>query len=596
MRAPTLVEAEARAWASLRLRRLPRRSDHEHLGAGPDARRPTHEAAVPRQRRRRGAAARRPGLRLGLPRRLAGRRRSRRRPQAEFAAYAAAIAQRDPELPRRDRRQRAEPQPLLAAAVQRGRHRRVGRAAYLSLLAATYDAVKAAAPETTVWGGALAPRGVDKPGTGRDTHLPDAVHPRVGRGVRDERPHDAGHGRLRLPPLRRQLELRRSTCRRRPRPPRARRPGQARARCSARPSTARARSGSGLPILYDEYGIESVVPPEKAVLYTGTEPADDAARRRARRRRRLRAGDRLAYCQSNVAGILLFHALDEPGLSGWQSGLYYPDGRRSRRSASSATRWTRSPADARQVRGRDQARPSRSLPAPVRSRSGAIATASTGTARAAARRIDHGVEERTLESGQSGRRSSLAPALRRALQALASRSCTRRGLGRSSSFVRSVAVLGALALAALTLAGLRRQRRAPPRRRGRRRRPPPRAGARPAPGGRLRRGRDHELLAARPLSAGAGGDRRAPECRRARRRDADLPRHLPRRLLDHAADARGAGGVRRVCHGDPARHAGDPRRDHRQRAEPESLLAAAVRRRRRGRRGARLPRLADRGL
>ena len=35
---------------------------------------------------------------------------------------------------------------------------------------------------------------------------------------------------------------------------------------------------------------------------------------------------KLAYCQSNVAGILLFHARDETGLSGWQSGLYYPDG------------------------------------------------------------------------------------------------------------------------------------------------------------------------------------------------------------------------------------------------------------------------------
>ena len=34
----------------------------------------------------------------------------------------------------------------------------------------------------------------------------------------------------------------------------------------------------------------------------------------------------LAYCQSNVAGILLFHSTDEPALGGWQSGLIYPDG------------------------------------------------------------------------------------------------------------------------------------------------------------------------------------------------------------------------------------------------------------------------------
>ena len=84
--------------------------------------------------------------------------------------------------------------------------------------------------------------------------------------------------------------------------------------------------GSGLPILYDEYGIESIVPQEKAVHYAGTEPAttlpvDEFAQAAA-----YAQAMKLAYCQSNVAGILLFHARDETGLSGWQSGLYYPDG------------------------------------------------------------------------------------------------------------------------------------------------------------------------------------------------------------------------------------------------------------------------------
>src|SRR5207249_3290287 len=51
----------------------------------------------------------------------------------------------------------------------------VAAPAYVSLLARTYDAIKAVRPFTTIYGGALAPRGVDKPNTGRDTHAPTAL-------------------------------------------------------------------------------------------------------------------------------------------------------------------------------------------------------------------------------------------------------------------------------------------------------------------------------------------------------------------------------------------------------------------------------------
>jgi hypothetical protein len=34
----------------------------------------------------------------------------------------------------------------------------------------------------------------------------------------------------------------------------------------------------------------------------------------------------LAFCQPNVAGIMIFHAQDEPELTGWQSGIRYVDG------------------------------------------------------------------------------------------------------------------------------------------------------------------------------------------------------------------------------------------------------------------------------
>ena len=87
-----------------------------------------------------------------------------------------------------------------------------------------------------------------------------------------------------------------------------------------------AQVGSGLPILYDEYGIESVVNPQKASLYSGTEPATTRPVAEPLQAAAYAQVLRLAYCQSNVAGILLFHSSDENALAGWQSGLFYPDG------------------------------------------------------------------------------------------------------------------------------------------------------------------------------------------------------------------------------------------------------------------------------
>ena len=87
---------------------------------------PATELAILTQRRRRGAALRRTGLRLRLSAGLERRRRSRPRPQRQFAEYLARSTQ-PCRRRQRHRRQRAEPEPLLAAAVQPRRHRR-GRA------------------------------------------------------------------------------------------------------------------------------------------------------------------------------------------------------------------------------------------------------------------------------------------------------------------------------------------------------------------------------------------------------------------------------------------------------------------------------------
>ena len=50
----------------------------------------------------------------------------------------------------------------------------VAAPAYFALLAEVYDAAKAGDRDVRIWGGALAPRGIDRPGTGRDTHSPTA--------------------------------------------------------------------------------------------------------------------------------------------------------------------------------------------------------------------------------------------------------------------------------------------------------------------------------------------------------------------------------------------------------------------------------------
>ncbi|HUH15558.1 MAG TPA: hypothetical protein VML35_06715 [Gaiellaceae bacterium] len=321
VRAPTLVESEA-AMGLLRLagfRAVRVTSTWEPGLAAPTA----HEAMVLANV---AAAAALHGVRVYVSVYHAGSRTTPLTPaaRAAFAAYVAEVVRANPTF--RDVIVGNEPN-LNRFWLPQFELDGSGASApaYNELLAATYDAVKAAAPETLVWGGALAPRGVDKPFTGRDTISPTrfirewgAAYAAGGRTAPvmdgfsfhpygehssvpvDRVPADPDH--LGLADQDKLVRLL----------------GQA--------FDGTGQPGSGLPILYDEYGIESVVPPEKAALYEGTEPAttrpvDEAAQGAA-----YAQALRLASCQSNVAGILLFHVQDEPGLAGWQSGVLYPDG------------------------------------------------------------------------------------------------------------------------------------------------------------------------------------------------------------------------------------------------------------------------------
>jgi hypothetical protein len=201
--------------------------------------------------------------------------------------------------------------------------------AYFALLAVVHDAAKEAAADVRIWGGALAPRGIDRPGTGRDTHSPTTFLRDLGAAYaasgREEPPLDG----FAFHPYPASSSI----------PPDRPTDGESTSILLAdyeeklRPLLDEA-FGPGLPVLYSELGVETAIPPGKASLYEGSEPAkpvDESTQADFYRR-----AIALAACQPDVAGILLFHSQDEPALSGFQSGVYYADG--TRKSSLAAVR------------------------------------------------------------------------------------------------------------------------------------------------------------------------------------------------------------------------------------------------------------------
>jgi hypothetical protein len=90
-------------------------------------------------------------------------------------------------------------------------------------------------------------------------------------------------------------------------------------------SDGTAQPGSTLPIVYDEFGVESTIPNAKGDLYSGQEPATTHPVEEATQAGFYRQAFQLAFCQPHVRAILLFSLVDSPDLAGWQSGVYYAD-------------------------------------------------------------------------------------------------------------------------------------------------------------------------------------------------------------------------------------------------------------------------------
>ena len=87
-----------------------------------------------------------------------------------------------------------------------------------------------------------------------------------------------------------------------------------------------AQHGSTLPIIYDEFGIETTVPATKTALYVGKEPATTKPVDEAVQAQAYLQAMQMTFCQPTVMGLLLFHVQDEPALAAWQSGEFYVDG------------------------------------------------------------------------------------------------------------------------------------------------------------------------------------------------------------------------------------------------------------------------------
>src|SRR6266542_4447344 len=201
----------------------------------------------------------------------------------------------------------------------------VAAPAYEALLAQAYDAIKAVDPTTFVLGGSVSPRGQDDATAVRHTHSPTAFIADIGAAYRasgrlepimdgfafhpygesSSTPPDFLHPRSTSIGLGDYPKL---------------------VSLLGRAFNGTAQLGSRLPIVYDEYGIDTVIPARKASFYHGREPTTTRPVSESLQAERYSAALLLAACQPTVRGFLIFHVTDETDYNRWQSGLYYADG------------------------------------------------------------------------------------------------------------------------------------------------------------------------------------------------------------------------------------------------------------------------------
>jgi hypothetical protein len=246
------------------------------------------------------------------------------RARRQFAAYAAALARSFPQI--RDFVVGNEPNLNTFWMPQFGPGGRDAAASgYLDMLARAYDALKAVSPHIQVIGGALAPRGSDRPGTKRDTHSPTRFIADLGAAYRASHRSKPIMDAFSIHPYMRTSKL----------PPTDTHAASTTITIGDYPKLATLLAGAfsgtpqrgrDLPVYYTEFGVQTRIPAEHRKAYTDLQsPSAVDAVDPQTQARYYREALELAACQPTVRGLFVFHTFDEPDLAGWQSGLYYAD-------------------------------------------------------------------------------------------------------------------------------------------------------------------------------------------------------------------------------------------------------------------------------
>ena len=261
--------------------------------------------------------------------------------QEQFASYVAAIARDNPSI--RDFVVGNEPNLNRFWMPQFGSDGSdTAASAYETLLAKTYDALKAVSTQINVIGVAVSPRGSDNPVGIRPTHSPTAFITDLGQAYRASGRQLPIMDSFGIHPYQDNSSV----------PPAFAHPNNTTIAIAdygklvallGKAFDGTAQAGSTLPIVYGEFGVETTIPSQKSTLYTGTEPVSVKPVDIGTQGRFYRDALALAFCQPNVSTFMFFHAVDEGNLDRWQSGIYFVDGsaKSSLADVEDATRDTR---------------------------------------------------------------------------------------------------------------------------------------------------------------------------------------------------------------------------------------------------------------
>jgi hypothetical protein len=241
------------------------------------------------------------------------------RQRADFATYAASIPRAIPEV--RYLSVGNEPNSHVFWMPQFGPGGSDAAApAYFELLRTAYEAVKEADPHVTVIGGSLASRGSDRPGRGYPSHSPTRFIEDLGHAYRASGLARPPFDLFSIHPYPANSSI----------PPTRSDPHSSSIGIADYPKLVRLLRGAfgkPPPIVYGEYGIQTVIPRDETDLYSGTRPSSIRAVTELRQADDYIEAIRLAACQPLVRMLIFFHVTDESQLTGLQTGLFYPNGK-----------------------------------------------------------------------------------------------------------------------------------------------------------------------------------------------------------------------------------------------------------------------------